>query len=196
MFIKHEMDMVRDIVKNDLHKRFFNIVSIDTEYRINNKRVDIRVVNNSCHNLIECKLDLNTYDIGQLLTYGALYNLQTGINSKLFLYVYKINHNLDSMLHIFKVYNLDITLVHYSQNKIYNLHSKCNDFLSNDYEHNLETKYLEYAKHNLVANNQLLGYRDISIGIGLSEYEGKQIHKKLVHKGILFTVNKKTYLKK
>lgn len=116
----------------------------------------------------------------------------------IFLREYKQNKKSESANTDFKsrILNLFNVYINYILTKLEkSIAKKYNNLTVKNLDNDLEKQFIEFAKNNILENNQILSYKEISNNLKISEYTGKKIHNKLLNEGLIITNNKKTYLK-
>jgi ABC-type multidrug transport system permease subunit len=105
---------------------------------------------------------------------------------------FKTNENISIFSRILKIFS---SLIDY---KITSIENSIKSKMFSENENNINDlevkKYLDYAKETLKENNQLPSYKEIGNKINISERKAKNIHSKLLEKGITKTENNKTFL--
>lgn len=132
-----EYQLVEDVIHSKFLENKFgrkNIKKIHREYQVGNgKAVDLAVETSDFLYLIEVKVNLVSYDIGQILTYMVLVKPRTFKRIKGALLFHNITPNeRDSINSIINDFNIDIQLIEYNTLKIntttMNNYNKIDDF--------------------------------------------------------------------
>lgn len=152
---KCEFELVEHIVKYDIPNRFNNILKTEREYMVQGKSVDIYILTKFESILIEVKMDLNPYDIGQILTYQTLFNMTNYVDSTIFLYVLNVNNSLDTILECLKINNINLNIVDYTNNVVFNKYTNFNGIIPN---YNVKYKEIKFNEIKRSKNKYIDGF--------------------------------------
>lgn len=218
----NEIKIRQELIKSNLLYKWFGnegIIDIEKEYNLgNNKRIDLFLETELSYKLIENKISLNSYDIGQIVTYSYLFS-QLKKDKPFDIYLlFKYNESKISFtMSIINQHSLKINLIDFKNQKIYNYadFKLCHD-AKNKNKLNIKSiepktipitkkelnfknidAYLKYCKLNMQNNNIIPGYKKIGRKIGITQGESLRIYKYLIRNNYIYknATSKRTYLK-
>lgn len=195
----NEIQIRNDIIKKaKLYEWFGNegIINIQKEYNVGyNRYVDLMVETEKQMILIEIKKELNSYDIGQILTYEIICQ-QHKKNIKLVLLVNKsIPKELKLFNAIIKKYNLDIMLIVYGNETCklrQNILNKRSNKIGFDNKEPMIVKIVEFLKNENMQGKQFPTAK-VSDYLKCKRYEIDQLKPKLIEEKIIYKCNSKSY---